>query len=168
MISAETPRGRYIASLVEENGFILGAELGVKEGKTLETILAYSECCMIAVDTWAPRSNELESYDNWDFGAFEEQVRQVAAHYPGRVTIIQSSTHEAAKEVAYLDFVFIDADHSHEGVRADIRDWSPKVREGGLVIGHDWDWPSVRRAAEEAFTDIETGPDNLWISRLSV
>lgn len=165
-----TTRGRHIAEIVNGHGLRSGAELGVKDGRTLQTILGKTRCSMIAVDCWKPLSNELESYDGWDFEAFEESVRQIAAQYPGRVAVMKMSTHEAARHVENqtLDFVFIDADHSYEGVKQDIEDWTPKIVPGGFVIGHDWDWPSVRQAAEEAFRDIHTAPDNLWISRSAV
>jgi len=37
-----------------------------------------------------------------------------------------------------LDFVYIDADHSYKSVKEDINAWAPKVREGGIVAGHDY------------------------------
>ncbi|KKK91163.1 hypothetical protein LCGC14_2715710 [marine sediment metagenome] len=37
-----------------------------------------------------------------------------------------------------IDFVFIDADHEQEQVRADILAWLPKVRKGGIISGHDY------------------------------
>ncbi|MGC1424020.1 MAG: class I SAM-dependent methyltransferase [Terracidiphilus sp.] len=36
-----------------------------------------------------------------------------------------------------LDFLFIDGDHTYEGVRADFTMYSPLVREGGLIAFHD-------------------------------
>jgi hypothetical protein len=36
-----------------------------------------------------------------------------------------------------LDFLFIDGDHSYEGVRQDFESYSALVREGGLVGFHD-------------------------------
>ena len=36
-----------------------------------------------------------------------------------------------------LDFLFIDGDHSYEGVREDFRMYSPLVRSGGLIAFHD-------------------------------
>jgi predicted O-methyltransferase YrrM len=37
-----------------------------------------------------------------------------------------------------LDFVFIDASHEYEDVRDDILSWLPKVKEGGVIAGHDY------------------------------
>lgn len=36
-----------------------------------------------------------------------------------------------------IDFLFIDGDHSYEGVKQDFEDYSPLVRPGGLVGLHD-------------------------------
>ena len=51
-----------------------------------------------------------------------------------------------------LDFVFIDGEHSYEAARLDIEAWWPKVRSGGLLMGHDYDrqrFPGVCRAVDE-------------------
>jgi len=37
-----------------------------------------------------------------------------------------------------VDFVYIDALHDEENVRNDINAWWPLVREGGLLMGHDY------------------------------
>lgn len=36
------------------------------------------------------------------------------------------------------DLVFIDGDHSYEAVKSDIRNYLPKVRDGGILAGHDF------------------------------
>jgi predicted O-methyltransferase YrrM len=37
-----------------------------------------------------------------------------------------------------IDFVFIDADHDYNAVKADILAWYPKVKKGGIIAGHDY------------------------------
>lgn len=54
-----------------------------------------------------------------------------------------------------IDFLYIDGDHSYEGVKADILGWSPYVRHGGMILGHDYEegddvmFPGVKRAVDE-------------------
>lgn len=38
---------------------------------------------------------------------------------------------------AKIDFLFIDGDHSYEGVKADFENYYPLVREGGIIGFHD-------------------------------
>ena len=50
-----------------------------------------------------------------------------------------------------LDFVFIDACHTYECVKADIAHWLPKVKRKKVIAGHDYDWLSVKKAVDEVF-----------------
>ena len=47
---------------------------------------------------------------------------------------------DAVKDFAdkSLDFVFIDGHHGYDYIKEDIREWSKKVRKGGIVSGHDY------------------------------
>lgn len=38
----------------------------------------------------------------------------------------------------WVDLLVIDADHSYDGVKRDIRAWWPVVKKGGLVFFHDY------------------------------
>jgi predicted O-methyltransferase YrrM len=44
---------------------------------------------------------------------------------------------EAVLGGAKLDVLFIDGDHSYEGVKKDFDLWSPLVRPGGIILFHD-------------------------------
>ena len=37
-----------------------------------------------------------------------------------------------------IDFVYIDGDHSYDFVKNDIAAWYPKVKQGGILSGHDY------------------------------
>lgn len=67
-----------------------------------------------------------------------------------------------------LDFVFIDASHEYEDVKADIIAWLPKIKPGGILAGHDYYigdfdyYPGVKQAVNEEFSEFET-KYNCWI-----
>jgi len=52
-----------------------------------------------------------------------------------------------------IDFLFIDGDHTYKGVRADLLNWFPKVKKGGIIAGHDYAEPScgVKMAVDSYF-----------------
>jgi predicted O-methyltransferase YrrM len=50
------------------------------------------------------------------------------------------STRRKAEEISEgekVDFIFIDGDHSHDGVKRDFELYSPLVRKGGIIAFHD-------------------------------
>jgi hypothetical protein len=65
-----------------------------------------------------------------------------------------------------IDLVFIDAAHDYASVKEDIHRWWPIVRDGGMLIGHDYNhkWPGVERAVAECLDLMVVGcaPDSLW------
>lgn len=63
-----------------------------------------------------------------------------------------------------VDFIFIDGDHTYEGVKEDIASWLPKLSKGGTIGGHDYTslHSEVIRAVNEAF-----GEENIKINGAS-
>lgn len=66
--------------------------------------------------------------------------------HPGRTkTLIEADSKDALAKVTEalagrpVDFLFIDGDHSEEGVRSDWAMYSPLVRKGGIAALHDID-----------------------------
>lgn len=61
-----------------------------------------------------------------------------------------------------IDFLFIDGDHSFEAVLLDLKMWVPKVRPGGMVMGHDITGPhgpAVKKAIEAYAEEVKGLPD---------
>jgi predicted O-methyltransferase YrrM len=56
-----------------------------------------------------------------------------------------------------IDFLFIDGDHSYEGVKQDWEMYSPLVRKGGLVVFHDVAGNYGETHAKRVWDDIKTG-----------
>lgn len=128
---------------------------------------------MIAVDLWAPQPGHDEvpggqSYEgNWQHDHhFANFSAHVAREFPNRVQVIRECSWEAADHVAdgVLDFVFIDADHSYDAVCKDIKAWRPKVRGGGLISGHDYEWPTVANAVHDTLGgEVIVAGDSCWM-----
>lgn len=117
-----------------------GVEVGVLRGDNAANILFGEAGHQPAVPKWNGKSLHLVD------------VRLGPAHerFSGAETPVEIVYHEcdsltAASRFAAesLDWVYIDADHHYEAVKADIAAWYPKIRPGGLLCGHDYmitDW----------------------------
>lgn len=167
-------RWHVIERFARTRNWTKGAELGVWEGHTFTHLIrTCKRLSMVGVDLYEPQpdNNGPEKYiagENghpWDHETYYNRMLQFCAQYPHRATIIKDYTSEAAKTIEdeSLDFVFIDADHGYEGCLRDIDDWTPKVRKGGYVMGHDINWAGVNRAVKEVFGNtFKTEPDVVW------
>lgn len=165
-------RWHYVNDLIRENIWTRGAELGVFDGKFTSFLLENNPSLrMISVDLWETQpgndtSDGGESYESWDHeGNYKSFIEKLGSNRD-RSDILRMTTSEASGKVdnESLDFVFIDACHSFECVVRDIKNWSPKVKSGGMVIGHDWPWPSVNRAVKSVYDSdkIIIGPNKCW------
>lgn len=159
-------RWDWLYGLCQDNGWTNGAELGVHTGRT-SLFLALRGISMISVDLWEPRPEMKDvpggqTYETWDMEKVYADFSRAAKKLP--INILRMSTFEASKQIASksLDFVFVDADHSYEGAKSDIEHWIPKIKDGGMICGHDYNWPTVRKAVDERFSKIITGYDNCW------
>lgn len=66
--------------------------------------------------------------------------------------------------------VFLDDDHSHEAVAAEIDAWMPKIDKHGYLCGHDCRWHSVWEPVYAKLKDVIHDPkwDNVWYTRKQI
>jgi hypothetical protein len=165
----------------DKDAKIVGAELGVWRGKMSEQLLkGMPNLHLLMIDRWAPpepgdsyhtSGSEMALCDHQKFNqVFNEAIRRVKP-FKERYTFFKMLCEEASKNIENhsLDFVFIDADHSYEGVKNDIIHWKDKVKPGSWLGGHDWGnfkKGNVKKAVEEFFDQIELDANSTWWVRL--
>jgi len=158
----EKPRDEfsYLCELIKEKDIRIFIEIGLWRGSMtkyiLNTILGSFEEYW-GIDTWRKFSStdiKMDAYYNaisdqqWEEVAFRSYQNMIKFN---RFRILRLDSIKAAKLFPnkYFDMIFIDADHSYEGVSKDIDAWFSKVRNGGILCGDDWDRGSVRKAVTE-------------------
>lgn len=55
-----------------------------------------------------------------------------------------SVAHLIASEDNYYDCIYIDGDHSYEGVKKDLENGYKKIKNGGFIMGHDYEINSTK------------------------
>ena len=148
-------------------------ELGVASGKTMQYILAANSnvAKYVAIDFWDwDLKHQRESSPEYVKSEYE-RVQSIASMHPGRAHIVRNFTDAAAAafEEQSVDVLFHDASHYYEGCKSDLDAWWPKVREGGIICGHDFSWHGVAQAVRETcktrkYHDkvIYLGADDSW------
>ena len=141
----------------------LGAEIGVWRGELSADLLrSFPELILMMVDLWKPFGDSTMHDKDNDFRAMteaKEAAERGTQFAEDRRQVFASASVEQAEQWAdeVMDFVFIDADHFYESVKADLRAWWPKVRVGGIAAGHDYNGMGDRRkgwGVKRAVTDF--------------
>ncbi len=164
-----------------------GAEIGVQAGDTSFQLLRGLPDLqrLYCVDPWTyypdyehDRCPKDKTGGQWPSQPLLDAARDLFYRrlaedgFADRVVVLPLMSRDAAPHVAdgSLGFVFLDPNHSYEYVREDIQLWTPKVRQGGLIAGHDYRNPwnprwGVTEAVDEAFPQgVKTGDDFTWWS----
>jgi predicted O-methyltransferase YrrM len=121
------------------------------------------------VDTWegsAEHSDVAEVKANSLFDTFLNNIKPVNQI----INPIKLTSSEASKLYTdnSLDFVFLDASHDYDNVKLDVMCWYPKVKQGGILAGHDYisEWPDVIRAVDEFILknnySLEINSEHCW------
>lgn len=160
-------------------------EVGVFVGALSVQLLSQRpDLKLIMVDSWGDNDSQ-EYKDTNDFHAnasseqqaqWEAQARKIADDFKGRVEVIKSLSVDAVKQVKNkVDLVFIDADHSYEGCKADIKAWEGKVKKGGWLSGHDYEnneadfkfgvTPAVDEYLAESGKELFLGENYTWFTK---
>lgn len=95
---------------------------------------------IFCVDTWLGSPE----HQDFDFIKRDEMYEKFLANVRGaRADLVIRPVRAPSLEAAArfrdesIDVLFIDGDHSYEACLDDMLHWLPKVRPGGLVVGHD-------------------------------
>lgn len=128
-----------LAKYFGELGFKLGAEIGVEKGYYSEVLLQnIPGLKLYCIDWWEGYPGYMDIRRWKTFASIRDIVNKRLAPY--NCELIKKYSMDAVKDFAdeSLDFVYIDANHQYGYVRDDIREWSKKIRKGGIISGHDY------------------------------
>lgn len=167
---------------------LTGNEIMVELGSWKGQSAAYMACELklqnkngvrfFCVDTWKGTSDEEHGDDEWVkqdklFEKFTSNLLEVSDYYiPLRMTTARASHLFPEQSV---DICFVDADHSYDGVYKDLELWTPKIKHGGIISGHDYDptgnaWQECRKAVDDYWSkfgkEVKATGGLTWVVQL--
>lgn len=165
---------QHFERIIKSRGLRVGAEVGVGFGGHCEHILAYRGIeKLYGIDSYRhiPGREDPTNFPQSEFNQLRKRVSRRLEQFGDRFELIRADSAIAAEKIpdASLDFVYIDADHRYESVLRDLGVWFSKVREGGILAGHDYghvDLPGVGQAIDHFFQrlgwQVMVAGDGVW------
>lgn len=133
-----------IASILQEERFQRGAELGVQKGEfARHNLQTWTNCTeYVLVDAWKKQENYMDIANKEQ--AVQDQLYRLTMKtlrdFSNQLTLCRDFTTECVKrfEDGHFHFIYVDARHDYMGAKQDIESWWPKLAEGGIMAGHDY------------------------------
>ncbi len=153
------PDNRSILMTVATHGpNLTGVELGLYQANSFCTML---QVCpnidkLIGVDLWQPYIDKIGDGNMVRDQKQIEFIRNTAInfiHWSGcsdRAEILEMDTIEASTlyDDCSIDFVFFDSHLTRNQLVNEMSAWYPKIKNGGLCIGHDYDTKETKEAVD--------------------
>lgn len=120
-------------------------EIGVLRGHNAENI--YRELhpkILVLVDSWELSQISLEYHDcNWAETYYRVQGKE-------NIIVIKASSVCASKILNLMfDYIYIDGDHGN--IQPDLDCWWPRMNEGGIFSGHDYNYDNIKKSVDDFF-----------------
>jgi hypothetical protein len=134
---------KALPALFAARGYTTGAEIGVWHGGYSEKLKAANQRLrLLCVDAWQSFHGYIGPTTAYKSpgGMAEAEAAARAVLEPLGCQILKGDSVAVASTVPdrSLDFVYIDGNHSYGAVLADLQAWTPKVKIGGVIAGHDY------------------------------
>jgi len=143
------------------------AEIGTREGTTFKERTPFVSKFALAVDCWDLYEKDSQNDMGREREYAKQQYENLKNYYNS--TIFTDNRIEIARNFSndpilfnkfknnYFDCIFIDGDHSYEGVKDDLNNWWDKCNT--LFYGHDYMlketiWSGVRCGVKEAVDEF--------------
>jgi SAM-dependent methyltransferase len=157
----------WLISRAQESETFL--EVGCWRGVTTRNVAKNSKAHVIAIDHFRGSDEHIDPYSEH----YEPRLKnpgwllaEARRNTEGLdVMLLEASSANAAQNFdgVLFDTVFIDASHDYMAVKRDIEVWLPRLSEKGVLCGHDFNWPDVRRAVTETLPSVFNIPGtSIW------
>ncbi len=161
---------RALATLIQESNAKNCLELGTFLGTGTTALFYGAGVNLTCVDHW--RGNQFDPFmqstaPQYDFYEIcSANINQY--NHENRIALVEAESIQASHMYPdhFFDLIFIDADHTYEGVLADIKAWYLKVKPGGIICGHDCEGRPYN-FGDCDFSDIAL-KGNDWDDRLKI
>lgn len=139
-------------------------EVGSWKGRSTHALLSGCKGVVTAVDHFEGSADKADATNK--IGKDEDVLSQFKKNVGDFTNLsvcqMSSSQAETLLKNEMFDMVFIDAEHTYEGVKKDIELWKPHAKK--ILCGHDYQsgWPGVIKAVDEMIGKPDGVYGSIW------
>jgi hypothetical protein len=158
-----------VLRVLGNKGFKVGVEIGVQYGQNAERLLDYNAVgTLYGID---PYLTEIGTVTPLNDGIRDNEVYGFALgkldRFGDRYIHIKKISNEALFDIdGQIDCIYIDGGKRKNQIYDDISYWYPKIRVGGIMVGHDYEhssYPYITRLVNEYFQEkINVEEGGVW------
>lgn len=128
-------QGKGLTALCEKycNKNQLAYEIGSFNGESSLIISKYVGT-LHCIDPWVNWEGQPDEFKEVE-KIFDELTKQSTNIIKHKTT---SKEYAPKVEDKSIDFIYIDGDHSRKGIITDLYHWYPKLKDNGIIAGHDY------------------------------
>lgn len=165
---------KVISDKISEYEDIKWIEIGVRWGRNAKFVLNNFDITKIhLIDPYCELPYLTHIFDAKSVQGYKSKAKLDLGPFEDKCVWYQDYSQNVVDEFEdeSIDIIYIDGDHSYEAVLIDLTLFYPKIKEGGLIIGDDYNEGGVKQAIEEYAleNDIEyeisnsgDGTDKFW------
>jgi glycosyltransferase involved in cell wall biosynthesis len=126
------------------------AEIGSWKGRSTNALLKGCKGKVTAIDHF--KGSDEKDLTHGAVGIYEQFLDNTK--WADNLEVYKMSSEEASKKEETFEMVFIDGEHTYEGVKKDIDLWKGKATK--IICGHDYcnGWKGVMKAVDENFKNV--------------
>lgn len=149
---------------IADNRNMVGAEIGVFDGKNSERMLEILDIDKLYLidpyKIYKGCKDVAGISDKKKIALLKNDAHARLERFKDKVIWVEDLSENAIENIEEeLDFVYIDGNHTYDFVKKDVKLYSRKIKEGGLIAGHDYENIDVKRAVNELIGKVSIGQD---------
>jgi predicted O-methyltransferase YrrM len=135
VIRCDRDEAEYIYDLVKNLDNPYAVEIGRMLGGSA-ILMASAGAHVVSLDLHVSKTVEGEKGALADI-ALDKKLQELGLRNKVEILVADSHTYNTTLLVEKVDVLFIDGDHSYEGVKKDYENWVQTVKPGGHILFHD-------------------------------
>lgn len=131
---------------------LVGIEVGVFKAETVYMLLSESDKILkiYGIDNYKSHKDYDAVRTEEDMTNYERIAGENLKQFGDRYELIKDDSDKACSrfEKESVDFIHVDADHSKEGIKIDLKNYYPLLKKGGYIFIHDFQMGMAKELTE--------------------